>query len=170
MTGTAHNSVAYAGIVTLSQQVKSKKFTIAKIHNEGGISLFNFLADCLTGDFSNVNINRPMQIMLLHKDGDSYQKANNVSTFSQLLSAPERVYSETEGIVRYSFIIPYESLANTNFNAIGLYPLSASVDELENFSACCEVNLDSISNKLSKSSVLAVDWELHIFNPSAAKS
>jgi hypothetical protein len=162
MVGTANNSIAYAGIVTLSQQVNTKKFTLAKMHNAGGISLFNFMADCIAGDFSNANVNRPKMIVLLNKDDSgNYTLAENAEWVA-LLSNPERVYSLTEGIVRYSFIIPYEQLAGSNFNAIGLY--SNKTTDLQNFSAVCHIDAEDISN-LSKSSSLAVDWELHICNP-----
>ena len=49
--GIAKSSLEYTGIVNLSQYINGKKFTIAQLHNAGGKPLFEFLADCLVGDF-----------------------------------------------------------------------------------------------------------------------
>lgn len=162
----AQNNVGYTGIVKLSQYTKNKKFKIAEIHNEGGKPLFDFLADCLVGSFTEASINRPTKILLLNKeinaDGSiTYEAAEGVS-FIYLLTKPEKVYSETEGIVRYSFIIPQEYFAGdkSRFNAIGLYGDLARY--AEDFAACCDVDTSGWS--ISISSVLVLDWELHIAN------
>lgn len=161
----AQNNIGYTGVVRLSQYTGSKKFTIAEIHNEGGKPLFDFLADCLIGNFAEASVNRPTKILLLNKDDNgNYEQADGTS-FIYLLTAPEKVYSEREGIVRYSFIIPQEYFAGGNsnsirFNAIGLYCDSA--DSAEDFAACCRVDTSTWS--ISISSVLVLDWELHIAN------
>jgi hypothetical protein len=164
--GTAYNSIKYTGLVTIAQCINSKKFVLAQIHNEGNLPLFNFLADCLAGDFDIAAIDRPTKIMLLNEvvneKGASRSMAGTTG-FISLLSKPERVYSSTEGIVRYSFMIPPEALTGaTDCNAIGLYTASAGSADLDDYAARCEVNFSSIN--ISLSSVLLVDWELHISN------
>jgi hypothetical protein len=68
--------------------------------------------------------------------------------------------------VRYSFIIPQEYFAAGNnqnairFNAIGLYTNSAQ--DAKDYAAYCKVDTSGWS--LSISSVLVLDWELHISN------
>jgi hypothetical protein len=162
MKGTAANTIGYTGIVTLSQYINSKKIVITKVHNEGKLPLFNFLADCLAGDFDIAKIDRPTKIMLLNESEDGVcTKAGNAS-FIHILAKPERVYSATEGIVRYSFLIPPEAIIGANCNAIGLYTASASEADLDDFAAHCIVDLDS--SGISLSSILLVDWELHISN------
>ena len=158
----AKNALAYTGIVKLSQYTKGKKFTVAEIHNEGGLALFNFLADCLISDFETAKADRPTKILLLKVNEEGVPMQADNTSFIYLLTAPEKVYSENEGIVRYSFIIPQEYFVGTNFNAIGLYPNSATYQDIANYAAYCTVDTNEWS--LSISSVLVLDWELHISN------
>ena len=157
MKNTAINSLSYTGTVTLSQYAGTKKLVVAKIHNTGLNRLFSFLSDCLIGDFEAAKVNRPDKIMLLKKDSDGdYVKA---SDFIYFLSSPEKVYSTSASIVKYSFIIPRDMLLK-DFHGIGLY---AYIDkEYTNPAAYCAIDKDKI--KLSTSSVLVVDWELNIAN------
>lgn len=167
LRGTAASNIAYTGIVRLSQYTDGKKITIDEVHNAGGISLFNFLADCLVGDFEIAKIARPTKILLLNVDEKNkvVTQAPNTS-FIYLLTKPEKIYSATEGIVKYSFIIPQEYFAAgnaygaTRFNAIGLYTDSAK--KAEDYAAYCTVETSSWD--ISISSVLVLDWELHIAN------
>jgi hypothetical protein len=164
---TTKNSLEYTGIVKLSQYTKGKRFTIAEIHNEGGKPLFNFLADCLAGNFASAKTDVPTKILLLNVDKEKniIEAAENTS-FIYLLTNPEKVYSEDAGIVKYSFIIPQEYFAAGNangairFNAIGLYTNSAQ--DAKDFAA--KVEVDTSKWSLSISSVLVLDWELHISN------
>lgn len=161
LKGTTMNTLGYAGMVTLYQHTGTKKTVLARKHNEGGRALFNYLADCLLGDFAAAKSECPTKVMLLNiNDDGSITKASNTS-FIHILTKPERVYNETDGVVRYSFIVPQDMLS-TSFNAIGLYPASATEADLEDYSAYCSIALDS--NSLSLSTVLVIDWELHISN------
>jgi hypothetical protein len=159
--GIAINTVGYTGIVTLSQYTKGKRFIVAQTHNAGGKPLFNFLADCLAGDFNIAKLDWPTKILLLNVDDGVISKASN-TRFIHLLSNPEKVYSDSEGIVRYSFIIPQTIFAGTSFNAIGLYPDSATLNDFNDYAALCKI--DTSKANISISSVLVLDWELHISN------
>jgi hypothetical protein len=160
--GKAINSLSYTGIVRLSQYTNGKKVTIAEEHNEGGKILFNFLADCLVGDFDIARQDRPTKILLLREEDGNLAKASNTS-FIYLLTRPEKVYSkENECVIRYSFIIPQEYFIGTNFNAIGLYAESADEYNVSDYAAYCYVEANEWS--ISRSSVLILDWELHISN------
>lgn len=160
----AKNNIGYTGVVKLSQYTGNKKFIIAEIHNEGGKPLFDFLSDCLTGNFTVASANVPNKILLLNIDEETYPaeiKAADDADFIYLLTMPEKVYSEEEGIVRYSFIIPQEYFTSSKrFNAIGLYADSA--EYAEDYAAYCKVDTSTWS--VSISSVLVLDWELHIAN------
>jgi hypothetical protein len=160
MKGTATNKLGYTGIVTISQYNQGKKILIEQIHNEGNYPLFNFLANCLIGAFDIAKLDRPAKIMLLNKTESGISAATNAG-FLGLRTNPEKVYSATSGIVRYSFIIPAEDIS-TDFNAIGLYMNSATKSDLDNYAACCDVDINA--NTISSSSVLVIDWELHITN------
>lgn len=157
---TAMNHLGYTGIVKLSQYIGNKKIAVAEIHNEGGMALFNFLTDCLVGDFDIAKSGLELGIRLLNADEEGTLSKLDNTDFIFLLSKPEKVYSETEGIVQYSFIIPQEYFAGTNFNAIGLY-LNRYAD-IDDYAAYCEVDTSNWS--ISISSVLVLNWELHISN------
>lgn len=166
MKNIAINSLGYAGRVTISQRIGSKKIKIAELHNAGANPLFNFLADCLIGDFDKASIDRPKKIMLLNKkintDDNSFTY-ESVSEFIYLLTNPEKVYKDNAGssaVVRYSFVITRDKLENANFNCIALY--TDTVMEPDNYAAICEVTNSSFNSAVS--SALVVDWELIISN------
>lgn len=171
MKSTAINTIGYAGTVTLSQHIGKKKIMIKQVHNAGGKILFDFMSDCLIGDFDIAKINRPTKIMLLNRTEYKDDVTNKVTTayepvsgFIYLLTKPEKVYNSTKGVVRYSFSISRAQLesGSANFNCIGLYANSTAASEPEDFAALCEV--DVTSDELSASSALVVDWELYISN------
>ena len=163
--GTAINNIEYTGIVTISQYTKGKKNVIAEVHNVGGKPLFNFLADCLLGDYATAANDRPIKILLLNIDDNGNKHIAESTTFISLLAAPEKIHSEDSGRVRYSFIIPQEYFAagspgSVRFNAIGLYANSATGPD--DYAAYCEVDTSNWS--ISMTSVIVLDWELHISN------
>lgn len=171
MKGFATNSLGYTGTVTLSQYNGNKKTQIAQFKNNGGNSLFNFLANCLMGDFETAAQERPTKIMLLHKETE--ETSNSVtyesrSGFIYFLTNPERLFTDTallSSTICYSFIIPMELIKNQDFNCIGLYSNAAKgTTDLEDFVAVC--NLDGIAGMQSTSSILIVDWKLTITNNS----
>ena len=167
--GAAINSLAYTGIVKLSQYIGRKKFTIAQMHNAGGKALFEFLSDCLVGDFELARLDRPTKILLLNEDENKTLSKATDTDFIYLTSKPEKVYDEVEGIVRYSFIIPQDIFANTKFNAVGLYTDTATTSDVDDYAAFCSISTDKL-NDISISSVLVLDWELHISNPNQASN
>ena len=162
--GAAKNSLGYTGIVTLSQYIRGNRRTITKIHNIGNKPLFDFFADCLVGNFDTAKLYRPNKIMLLYKDADNKTLSKVPDTdFIYLLSNPEKVYNDSEGVVKYSFMISQDMFAGKTFNAIGLYTDAATLSDVDNYAAYCDINQDDISS-ISISSVLILDWELHISN------
>lgn len=169
MKNTISNNMNYTGIVSLSQYSSGKKFLLKQIHNAGGDVLFNFLSDCLTGDFELAKISMPVKIMFLNiteNDNGSkeFKRAANHS-FSYLMTKPEKIYAPGAGTVRYSFMIPYDAVKGTEFNAIGLYADYAKEDSgLDDFAAYCMVDPDELNLSLSTSSALVVDWDLIISN------
>lgn len=161
MKNTAINTLGYTGTVTLSQYIGSKKIKLTQMKNSGAYSLFNFLSDCLVGDFEVAKLSRPAAIRLLEHDSttNSYTPC---SDFIFLLTKPEKVYSDNKGIVRYSFAISRDILTSSSFNSIGLYSSSVSDVEPESFAAVCKINIPRA--EIAASSMLVVDWELTISN------
>lgn len=168
MKNSALNNLSYTGIVTLSRYKDGKKIPIRKIKNSGGNSLFNFLSNCLLGDFETAKFELPTKIMLLHADHDNnglLTDITSVSGFIYFLTRPERLYTDTgmaSSTVCYSFVIPMDIVENTNFNSIGLYSDMATELDVDSFAAICEI--DGVSGMQDASSVLVVDWRLTITN------
>lgn len=172
MKGNAINTLIYTGIVTLSQYRCGKKIKVAQVHNTGGNPLFNFLADCLIGDFAIANISRPTKVMLLIKttEDDGSLSYSAKSGFIYLLSTPEKVYTTESTKVRYSFIIPKDNFMEIPTEAekelgLGLYADDATDENLEKFAAFC--SLKDVKNLNAAANNLVVDWDLVISNNSA---
>lgn len=162
MKNTAKNSLSYTGVVTLSQSIGNKKFEIAKVHNSGGSSLFDFLSDCLVGDYDIAKAKQPKKIKLLKYNEESGNH-ESVSGYIQYTTKPERVYENPGSTVRYSFIVSRAMLESyDDFDRIGLYANSAGDNDIENFAAYCEVPFSS--DDISNSAILVIDWELNISN------
>ena len=175
MRNIARNTLGYTGIVTLSQYIGNKKVKIAQRHNTGGNVLFEFLSDCLLGDFAKAKISVPTKIMLMKRtlipndDGKEAYSYESKSGFIYLLTKPEKVYSTTitGSIVRYSFIVSkdmVESINDFTGLGIGLFTDKATTNNLDGYSAFCELDLSK--NDVVNSS-LVVDWELVITNPAS---
>ena len=163
MKSKTANILNYTGTVTLSQYIGAKKIKILQEHNAGAFPLFNFLSDCLVGDFDIAKTACPNKIMLLKKrnSADGYDKAS--LGFIYLMTKPEKVFNTDKGIVRYSFTISRDLLDGTDFDSIGLYTSSTVEDDYEKYAAVCELkglNESTLSTYLA----LVVDWELHISN------
>jgi hypothetical protein len=169
MKNNVINTLKYTGIVTLSQYIGKNKIKIAQTHNEGGESLFNFLIDCLIGDFDIASNNRPNKVMLLQKSDENnsnsqYRQADWGVGFIGLLTKPEKVYSVDNVKVRYSFVIPKELVNNiTDYNNLylGLYTANTSMLNPNDFAAICE--LKGLGNAGITAAVI-VDWELMFSN------
>lgn len=171
MKNKAINTIRYTGIVTLSRYDGEQKIKIAQMHNEGFNPLFDFLTDCLVGDFNNTK--RPAKIKLLKQElntddyGNIIESYQDITDFIYLLTKPDKSPTDSaRGVVRYSFIIPREymkTLDNTENLGLGLYTNSASnsADDLKNFAAYCKLDFNSSD---IAGAALAVDWELIISN------
>lgn len=174
MTSKSINNLYYTGIVTLSQYDGKKRTPIVRLHNTGGNLLFEFLANCLVGNFDQAAKNQPTKIMLLKLVGESLNSGATINTadltpvsgFIYLLTEPVRVGDGTSCTVRYSFSIASDFLTTKDFNCIGLYTNSVDAKTLDyknNFVALCAIEQDEL-NALPASSRLIVDWELNISN------
>ena len=164
MKSIVMNNLGYTGIVTLSQYIGKTKAEIKKVYNSGGVSLFSFLADCITGDFELAKKTRPTKIMLLSMNENS-KELMPVSGFIYMWSVPEKVsVGGTETAVQYSFMVQRE-LLEADFTHIGLYADSATYSDITKYSAICQVGetAGKIAS-LSASTALVVDWKLIISN------
>ncbi len=180
MKNTAINTLNYTGIVTLSQYIGSQRIELARKHNSGGSPLFDFLADCLIGNFTMAKLLRPTKIMLVKRTENKDPTTGAVSSYSYesksgfiyLLTKPEKIYSSTQCKVRYSFIVPkdqLESITDYKDLGIGLYTnavADSATDSgsLENYAAFCLLDNNDLSKSTRIGAALVVDWELIISN------
>lgn len=162
MKNIALNTLRYTGVVTLSQYVNSKKIKIAQIHNEGGNPLFSFLTDCLLGDFELAKLDRPTKIMLLLKNTTENETTyTSASGFVYLIGKPEKISKTASSGVRYSFVVPRDMIESAQYDSIGLYTNSTSESDCNNYAAVCDLD---ITDDISSSAALVIDWELNISN------
>ena len=173
MKNIAINTLKYTGVVTISQYIGGKKITLAKVHNEGGPALFEFLANCLVGDFTLAKATRPVKATILAKDANgNYVQHNYGVGFVGILTEPEKVYDNSTGTfngVKYSFLIPkeiVENIGDINNAYLGLYTNGATMENLDYFAARCKLKL-SKTNTIS--AALLVDWQLMITNGSKSE-
>ena len=170
MKNTAINTLTYTGMVTLSQYIGNKKFKVATLHNEGGNSLFNFLADCLVGDFAIASANKPSKIMIVSRavNGSGGYTFTGVSGYIYLLTNPEKVYDvASDGLnckVRYSFIIPQDRIEGISLDGLGIGLYAYAEEDPAAFAAYCPLDI-AVNNLVN--TALVVDWELIISNSSA---
>jgi hypothetical protein len=173
MKNVAINTISYTGIVTLSKYIGDKKIQIAQFHNTGNTSLFDFLANCLAGDFTLAKVNRPTKIKLLRRRGQNISDYyyTSATPFIFLRTPPVPSSTAGESRVRFSFMIPrdiVESLsygdASNDILGLGLYANSVEDVESEsgNFMAFC--SLDTLDRASLVNVFLVVDWELVITN------
>ena len=166
MKNTAINTLTYTGIVTLSQYTGQEKLKIAQAHNEGGSSLFDFLASCLAGDFEQARPKIPAKIRLLNRisqeDGDDFKP---ISGF--IYKSGDNIISVSgQSRIRYSFMVSRDLVENiTDFSTLGLglYSNNASDSEEDAKKYVAFCSLDIPKHALLRAS-LVVDWDLVIAN------
>ena len=166
MKSTVINTLKYTGMVTLSQYIGTKKVKLVQKHNRGGNALFNFLTDCLVGDFTKAKAASPNKIVLLGKGTD--EEYIPKSGVIYLLSPAEKFYDEDEGWkVRYSFMVPKDQVEATTFIdlSIGLYnsTFDDKTGNLLNYVALFELDPKEVPSVLTNTA-LVIDWELSISN------
>lgn len=178
MRNIATNGIGYTGIVRLSQYINGKKKPIAALKNQGNTPLFNFISDCLLGDFDIAQINRPTKIMLLKRVPEAIDSSTGESIpayyqsesgFIYLRSKPEKLNASVYGGVRYSFVIDRSMMANAELEYIALYSNSVTEQDINNFAAIVQV--PEIANQgITSSSALVIDWELRISNNTSSNA
>lgn len=160
------NILGYTGIVRLSQYNDGKKTLITQKYNQGTSKLFDYLADCLIGDYDCANLKRPAKIKLLKISQDTQEIIEDRHLgFIYTRAKPEKIsrsYPESDvpqSVALYSFIIPRDML-RSDITHVGLYLKPA--EKSEDYAALCPISLSE--TELEISSVLVLDWELFISN------
>jgi hypothetical protein len=72
---------SYTGVVTVSMYTNDRLIKTTTSHNKGMSTLFNFISNCLRGDFKSARESRPCKIVLL-KAGNNEAFTNDPTTTS----------------------------------------------------------------------------------------
>jgi len=156
-------AIGYAGTVTVSIEDGDRVYRKKRFHNVGKTKLFEFFADCLTGNYSSAESSRPCRIVLFGGEDDMPNINNKLSSFVYYDAAPN-IELEKNGeysSVSYHFRLPYLALkVGRNVYACGLYPANNNSD------MCAFFQFDKPLPLLSTDSNMTViiDWKMTISN------
>ena len=185
-------SVGYSGKVKVTV-VDDRKVVSRKIgHNAGGQPLFQFLAQCLCGNYENVKASQPLKIKLFYNKAEtktaatrnieawvssdsntSIEEASNF-IFVNAPSATEEIEDEKGNKNGYKailhFRVPFSFVTRTEINQICLYAQNESDPKIYSayylFTDSTDVEkLAPIKvNNQQASYNLIIEWELNIAN------
>ena len=139
------NAITYKGSVKVQLIKNGKVLKTHKLHNNGRYPVFQFLCECLRGNYVNADVERPKYISLFTVDSDTYSKylkGNSTISISSLFNADNRasigaatfkgtpkleVTQSTETDLNgsanlvYEFSIPSQNITDVNANAVCIY-------------------------------------------------
>ena len=184
-----NDSIKYKGTIGVSILKNGKVIKTNKFHNNGRYPLFQFLCECLRGNYKNAEPFRPKYISLFNVSSAEYVKYKNKNTtIDKLFNSDNRttigaisfkgtpyLNVSQEGIngiatLTYTFSIPFINLRNTDANAIALYGNENWDTSYINPSAYyINVNRDGDLTKLIGESLdsnysILVDWTMTFEN------
>ena len=186
-------SVGYSGKVTVTV-VDDRKVVSRKVgHNAGGQPLFQFLAQCLCGNYENTKPLQPLKIKLFYNNAkDKTAAITNIQNwvksegdFTSVASASNFIFvnapGDTEEIADEKgnkngckailhFRVPFSFVTRTEINQICLYAQNANDDK--KYSAYYLFTDSKNKEKLAPIKVnnqqasynLIIEWELSIAN------
>lgn len=131
-------TIGYRGDVKFSTYIGKHLISSKAYKNEGATPLFNFLANCLAGNFPAAYQKRPYKIRLLKVVGETPNDAimpqalkentavdRYCSDFIMMTSAPEVIIQETSSSqsckVSFSFTFPSSYVNYSGANVIAIY-------------------------------------------------
>lgn len=186
-------SVGYSGKVKVTV-VDDRKVVSRKVgHNAGGQPLFQFLAQCLCGNYENTKALQPLKIKLFYNDAknvavatgnieawassgsSSSEKVTSASNFIfvNAPSVPEEIEDEEGNKNGYKailhFRVPFSFVTHNKINQICLYAQNENDDKKYSayylFKDSKDEKLAPIEvNNQQASYSLIIEWELSIAN------
>lgn len=185
-------SVGYSGKVKVTV-VDDRKVVSRKVgHNAGGQPLFQFLAQCLCGNYENAKTSQPLKIRLFYNEAETKTAATrNIETwvgsasntsieeasnfiFVNAPSVPEEIEDEKGNKNGYKailhFRVPFSFVTRNEINQICLYaqneidPKKYSAYYLFTDSTDAEKLAPIEVNNQQASYSLIIEWELSIAN------
>jgi len=171
-----NQSVNYKGIVKVSiVNGQNKTISTNTYYNNGTNNLFNFIANCIAGNYINHEKYRPCKIALYKAAATDIKSENRVSNFI-FQDGAAKVKNISTGLtsgceVIYHFRIPFVQLTSSaNVVSAALWPSIFSENNNE-YSAAVNFNPEIvIPPKVSTNWTIIVDWTLQISNAPSSTS
>lgn len=164
------DAIGYSGSVKISLLKNKRKLKTTKYRNNGGPSLFRFLAYTTAGLYGIADGLRPRYVCLVRADSDNFMLAGNIEyKSSKVLYKSTPIYNVGTGnvaetTVTFEFLIPYTQIirGSSDPNFIVLYSNNQIDDKKE---CCAYVPFDAtILNNMNEDYNLFVEWTLKFTN------
>lgn len=157
-----NNGINYHGEVSISV-MDGKRKLCAVTHNNGGKGLFNFLSNCLLGNFVAAKSSYPSKIACFGTVTDTDTKPVKLSSFIRYDSSRwEAKETSTGSSIYFHFRIPYSALKPGTISELRLYTNEVSGEGVEE-DICAKINLkDSITvpDTTDGNFTVIVDWKM----------
>lgn len=157
----------YTGKIKIKYISKNKIVKSYRAHNQGQLSLFKFICDCLVGQYDDDNSPKYIQIFNSTTKEPEFSKNYCVTTAAiRHNSAVSLVVNNVEAKALIKFLIPGGSLkSSTNFrgNVLALYNKN-NYDDVSNPMAYVVLEESESIGAIEADTNILIEWSLSISN------
>ena len=142
-----------------------KRKLCAVTHNNGKKGLFNFLSNCLLGNFTAAKSSYPSKIACFGAVADTDTSFVRLSSFVKYDSSRwEDKETSTESSIYFHFRIPYSVLKPGTISKLRLYTNEVSGEDVEK-DICAEIDLEdtkyiTVPDTTDGNFTIIVDWKM----------
>ena len=158
------NGINYRGEVSISV-MDGKRKLCAVTHNNGRKGLFNFLSNCLLGNFIAAKSSYPSKIACFGTVAGTDAMPVRLSSFIRYDSSRwETKETSTGSSIYFHFRIPYMALKPGTISKLRLYTNDVSGEDVEE-DICAEINLEdtkyiTVPDTTDGNFTIIVDWKI----------
>ena len=159
-----NNGINYRGEVSISV-MDGKRKLCAVTHNNGRKGLFNFLSNCLLGNFIAAKSSYPSKIACFGTVAGTDAMPVRLSSFIRYDSSRwETKETSTGSSIYFHFRIPYMALKPGTISKLRLYTNDVSGEDVEE-DICAEINLEdtkyiTVPDTTDGNFTVIVDWKM----------
>ena len=159
-----NNDISYHGEVSISV-MDGKRKLCAVTHNNGRKGLFNFLSNCLLGNFIAAKSSYPSKIACFGTVAGTDAMPVRLSSFIRYDSSRwETKETSTGSSIYFHFRIPYMALKPGTIFKLRLYTNDVSGEDVEE-DICAEINLEdtkyiTVPDTTDGNFAIIVDWKM----------
>ena len=159
-----NNDISYHGEVSISV-MDGKRKLCAVTHNNGRKGLFNFLSNCLLGNFIAAKSSYPSKIACFGTVAGTDAMPVSLSSFIRYDSSRwETKETSTGSSIYFHFRIPYMALKPGTISKLRLYTNDVSGEDVEE-DICAEINLEdtkyiTVPDTTDGNFTIIVDWKI----------